>query len=135
MQGLEPEQRPGEGDKDSDENGRRHEFRNVEPRSEPNNRARRVAGLGNCGKVARNGLGFVCRCKLNEGAKNPRRHQNPEGRPDGEWTCFANAGDESDGGDEQERGRQLGQHKVGSRPIPQSEEFFFRHGAILPRID
>ena len=135
MQGLEPEKRPGEGDKDSDENGRRHKFRNVKPRSEPNNRARRVAGLHNCGKVARNGLGFVCRCKLNEGAKNPRRHQNPEGRPDGECPRVANGRDEFDGGDEQERGSQLSEHKMGSSPIPQIEEFFFRHGAILPRID
>jgi hypothetical protein len=94
-----------------------------------------VAGLRDCGKVTRNGLGFVCRCKLNEGAKNPRRHQNPEGRPDGEWTCFANAGDEPDGGYQQERGSQLSEHKMGSSPIPQIEEFFFRHGAILPRID
>ena len=135
MPGLEAEKCCGERDKDSDEDGGGQELCDVEPGCEPNNRARRVAGLGNCGKVARNSLGFVCRGKLNECAKNPRRHQNPEGRPDGACPRVANARDKSDGGDEQERGRQLGQHKVGSRPIPQIEEFFFRHGAILPRID
>ncbi|MEN9910849.1 MAG: hypothetical protein RLZZ441_417 [Actinomycetota bacterium] len=132
---LQTEQRTGEGDEDSHKDSRSHELCDVQPRGESNDGERRVAGLRDSGKVARNSLGFVCSRKLNECTKNSGRKQDSKGGQDRKRSRVANGRHETNAGYQQERGRQLSDHEMGPSPIPQVEEFFFCHGAILPCID